>query len=94
MRARLEYWKSIGCDDKVLTWIAYGKTPSFHDPDEVQNLAFPNPKSARAHAAFVEKECQGALDNGSAVRVDYSFARVIDLILVSQKEKRKARLMP
>jgi hypothetical protein len=60
LRARLGYWKSIGCDDKVLSWIAYGKTLSFHDSEEVQNLAFPNPKSARNHAAFVEKECREA----------------------------------
>ena len=91
LRARLGYWKSIGCDDKVLSWIAYGNKLTFHDPSEIKNLAFPNPTSARDNAEFVEKECQEALDDGSALLVDYSFARVINPILVDLKKRNGKR---
>jgi hypothetical protein len=53
-------------------------------------LAFPNPTSARDNAEFVEKVCQEALDDGSALLVDYSFARVINPILVDF-EKRNGK---
>ena len=71
----------------------HGKKLAFHDPAEVQNLAFPSPLSARDNAEYVAKECQAALDDGSALLVDYSFARVINLILVDIKQRNgKQRL--
>jgi hypothetical protein len=47
LRARLGYWKAIGCDSFTLSWLAYGKKLTFFEPPE--NLSFPNHPSTRGH---------------------------------------------
>ena len=57
----------------------------FHtNPEEV---SFPNAKSVNDNQAFVDKECKKALDEGSAVCVDLSYARIINPILVNQRKR-------
>ena len=87
----LGHWKAIGCDAKVLSWLAYGRKLRFHAP--LEELAFPNPRSVFENAEFVEKECLKALAEGSSVLVDYSYARVINPILVDTKRRNGKKRM-
>ena len=91
LRSKLGHWKAIGCDSKILSWLAYGRMLRFHtNPEEV---SFPNAKSVNDNQAFVDKECKKALDEGSAVCVDLSYARIINPILVNQRKRNlKLRL--
>ena len=85
LRASLGLWKAIGTDDKVLSWIGYGKKLLFHERPE--NLAFDNAKLAFQHRDFVLKEVDTALKDGGARSVHYSFAKIINPILIDRKKK-------
>jgi hypothetical protein len=89
LRARLGFWKAIGCDAFTLSWLAYGKKLSFITPPE--NLSFPNHPSARNHSAFITDQVIDNLEDGSFFRADRSFAKVINPTQVEPKGKDKWR---
>ena len=85
LRACLGMWKALGTCDKVLSWIAYGKKTTFNK--EPENLSFPNANSAFLHHKFIYDEVDKGLKNGTLRLVDFSFAKVINPIIVDRKKK-------
>jgi hypothetical protein len=76
LRSRLGFWKAIGCDATILSWIAYGKKLSFHS--EPEQLSFRNHYSVKVHKSFATETCEKAILDGSFRQVGYSFAHIIN----------------
>ena len=91
LRSRLGFWKAIGCDKTVLSWIAYGKKLFFHD--EPENLSFRNHSSCADHEDFIREESENSVEDGSFRIVDGSFVRVLNPTQVVPKAGGKLRFV-
>ena len=89
LRSRLGFWKAIGCDSTILSWIAYGKKLTFYS--EPEQLNFPNHHSIHKHKSFATETCEKAILDGSFRRATYSFAHIINPIQV-EDNGRKLRM--
>jgi hypothetical protein len=71
--SRLGFWKAIGADKRLLTWIAYGLPLRFQiEPEAVEH---PNPKSFNKYSEWAHSEIdkQIALDRYRVVNPDFPF---------------------
>ena len=74
LRAKLGYWKAIGANPSVLSWLAYGIP--LRTKTEPQWLRFPNHPSYNEDLPFARKEFEEHLGDGRFMRVDVSFIKV------------------
>lgn len=90
LKASLGYWKALGANKTVLSFIAYGIPLRFAKQPE--RLSFRNHRSAMQHAAWVEKELTENVKAGFCVEVKREQARVISPLQVEPKGKNDLRL--
>ena len=64
LKKNLGFWKAIGADRDVMSWVGYGVDVNFVTP--LSRLWFANSKATLAHESFIEKELAGHLEDGLA----------------------------
>ena len=80
LRSEAGYWKAIGADTTVLSWILHGaRLPLVAKP---QPLAFRNHPSYNEHVEFVDSEIATAIAEGTFVKIAGSDARIVNPISV------------
>ena len=84
LRARLGFWKAIGTDSTVLSWIAYGKKLDFLR--EPEHLQFPQHFSYAGHEAVVEKEAESGLGDGSFRAFPPGAIKVVNPLQLERKK--------
>ena len=90
LRQKLGYWKAMGADNTVLSWIAYGVKLEF--ASEPEHLTFGNHRSYDMHVDFVDKEHQAHLEDGSFIEVRAEDVLVGNPLQVEQNSKGKLRM--
>ena len=90
LRQKLGYWKAMGADNTVLTWIAYGVKLTF--AAEPQHLIFRNHRSYDLYVDFVDQEHKQHLADGSFVEVDAKDVLVGNPLQVERNSKGKLRM--
>jgi hypothetical protein len=89
LRSKLGFWKAIGANKSVLSWLAYGvHLPFLHEP---KHIYFENHKMTREHEDFTENEIRKHYKDGSFYEAPPQSVRVCEPILVlDQKKMRRA----
>ena len=90
LRQNAGFWKAIGTNNVVLSWILRG-VPA-HFVTEPDHLAFPNHPSYYEHIDFVDQEIKQHLQDGSFVEIDYECIKVVNPIQVEPKHGGKGRM--
>jgi hypothetical protein len=90
LRARLGYWKAIGCTKEVLSWLAYGIEMRFER--EPYHLEFKNHPSYYEHVDHVDNEHERHLPTGSWREVTRAYAKVVNPLQVEQNSRGKRRM--
>jgi hypothetical protein len=86
LKSRLGYWKALGADRVVLSWVWYGVPMPFAEPPPREHWA--NAKSAVQHAEFVDKTIAEQVALGNFVEVAPEFAEVIHPLMVEVNGKK------
>jgi hypothetical protein len=89
LRRQLGFWKIIGADKSVLSWLAYGFQMRF--AREPGKMAFRNHPNVRDWEAFVDKEVETHLADGSFTEVKRDEAWVINPFLIAVGASGKPR---
>jgi len=89
LRKNLGFWKSIGADRTVLSWIAYGV--QFRFEKEPRRKFFENPSSVWQYEEFIDKEVNTHLSDGSFVEEKVENVRIINPFLISVNSNGKPR---
>jgi len=85
-KASLGYWKAVGADSAVLSWLYYGLPQPF--ASKPPRFTWPNSASAFQAAEFVEQTIAKQVAAGNFFAVDPSFAEVIHPLLVDTNGKK------
>ena len=80
LKKNLGFWKAIGADRTVMSWVGYGVDVHFCTP--LSRLWFANSKATLAHESFIEKELNAHLEDGLAKVVDGSKVLMVHPMLV------------
>ena len=70
LRKQLGYHKALGMGSVHLGWIGFGVPLNFIEEQEPRPLAFRNHRSAEEEAAFVDREHEAGMREGSFVEVE------------------------
>jgi hypothetical protein len=89
LRKNLGFWKAIGADKSVLSWIAYGYQMRFVDTPH--RAMFRNAPNTRDYEEFIESEIKTHLSDGSFVEVKKEDVWVVNPFLVSVNSNGKPR---
>lgn len=90
LKKNIGFWKAIGADKVVLSWIGYGVDMRFYIvPNRVR---FPNLLMTKIHENFVEDELKLHLLDGLAIEVTAHEAHLVHPLLVVENKKGKLRL--
>ena len=89
LKSRMGYWKALGANQAVMSWLGYGLPARF--AEEPEHLIFDNHTSCREHAAFVSETIEKNVKKGLFVEVPKSYVAVCNPMLVEVK-KGKPRL--
>ena len=89
LRKQLGFWKAIGADKSVLSWLAYGYQFRFAKP--VQRKFFKNAKNTMEFEEFIDKEIQTHVGDGSFVEISKEEARVVNPFIISVNSTGKPR---
>ena len=90
LRNKLGYWKAMGADNTVLSWIAYGIRLEFSS--EPAHLIFRNHRSYDEYEEFVEAEHKQHLADGSFVEIREQDVLVGNPLQVEKNSKGKLRM--
>lgn len=90
LKAALGYWKAIGANKAVLSFIGYGIPLRFALPPG--RFAFRNHRSAMQHAEWVQKELAENVRAGFFVEVSREKAIVVNPLQVEPKGKNDLRM--
>ena len=83
LRRAAGFWKAIGADNAVISWICYGYEVKCESPPE--NLSFPNAGSYSSRPHEAKDAIQQDIEEGSFREVHHSFANVINSIQLEPK---------
>ena len=89
LRKHLGFWKVLGADRSVLSWIAYGYRMRFQSPP--QRTFFRNAQNTMDYEAFIDKEIETHLSDGSFVEIRPEEAWVVNPFLISVNSSGKPR---
>ena len=89
LRGRLGYWKALGANRSVLSWLAYGLPLRFHS--EPPHWVFSNHRSYLDHQEFAKLEIEGHVADGRFRTVDASYVLHSSPQQVEQNKKGKLR---
>lgn len=90
LRKQIGYWKAIGANHGVLSWI--GNTVPWRFSSEPAWYHFPNSQLCDEHKEFIDKEIHQHVAEGTWIVVDCRHARVINPLTVTVNNMGKARL--
>jgi ribonuclease HI len=85
LRSRLGFWKAIGADSTVLSWIYYGLPHRQFKP--AQRGTYKNSPSAHKHAEFVTAFISSQIATGRAKEVPADFPELVMSLLVEEQLK-------
>lgn len=89
LRKNLGFWKSIGADNSVLSWLSYGYQFKFQRTPK--RKFFSNPSNIYQFEDFVDKEITTHLNDGSFVEVEVDKVKVVNPFLISVNSSGKPR---
>jgi hypothetical protein len=89
VRGKLGYWKALGADATVLSWLAYGIPLRFHT--EPPKMFFKNHRSYYEHYEFSSKELSTHLEDGRFSRLRAEEVGVCSPQMVHVNAKSKKR---
>ena len=89
LRRSLGFWKAIGADKSVLSWLAYGFQMRF--AQQPQRKMFKNAPNTNDFVEFIDKEIQTHLNDGSFVEIRQEEAWLVNPFLISLSSSGKAR---
>jgi hypothetical protein len=90
LRAKLGYWKAIGANREVISWIAYGIEMRFEaEPDHIE---FKNHPSYHEHLSHVDAEHERHVATGSWRLVPRSYAKIVNPLQVEVNTRGKKRM--
>ena len=90
LRAKLGYWKAIGANREVISWIAYGIEMRFEtEPDHIE---FKNHLSYHEHLDHVDSEHERHVATGSWRLVPRSYAKIVNPLQVEVNSRGKKRM--
>lgn len=89
LRKKLGFWKSIGADNSVLSWISYGF--QFRFQREPFRRFFLNPSNISQHEEFIDKEILAHVTDGSFVEEKLENVKVVNPFLISVNSSGKPR---
>ena len=81
LRKKLGFWKALGADKTVLSWIGYGVDMKFHG--EPSRVRFPNHPIPEQYEAFVDKEIKKHLDDKLLKVISPGEAHVVHPMMVA-----------
>ena len=89
LRSKLGYWKAIGANNSVLSWLAYGVPAPF--VREPPYYVFPNPVGTQDNGTFVQKEVNEHLADGRFFVAPPHSVKVAHPIVVDTTKPEKPR---
>lgn len=90
LRANIGFWKAIGANNTILSWIGYGVPLRF--AEEPPRLEFKPYQSALDHAEFITAEMADHLKDGSFQKIDEKQAKLIHPLKVEPKRNGGLRM--
>jgi hypothetical protein len=89
LRRNLGFWKVIGADKSVLSWLAYGFQMRFaRKPDR---MMFVNSRSVTEHEAFINEEIRKHVADGSFVEIPCEQAWIVNPFVIALSSSGKPR---
>jgi hypothetical protein len=89
LRKNLGFWKAIGADRSVLTWIAYGYQMRF--AKQPRRMGFVNALNTKGHEQFIDQEIAKHVSDGSFVEIKVEETGVVNPFLISVNSNGKPR---
>ena len=89
LRKGLGFWKAIGADKSVLSWIAYGYQMRFAKP--LPRKSFKNAPNTCGYEEFIDKEISTHVSDGSFVEVTQDQTWIVSPFLISVNSNGKPR---
>ena len=87
LRSKLGWWKAIGADRTVLSWIAYGVESRFVTP--LPRVAFDNvPTRSLLHEAFIDREQEKHIADGLIREIHPGEAHIVHPMHVHEHNKK------
>jgi hypothetical protein len=91
LKSQIGFWKALGADRVVLSWLWYGVPQRFKS--KPPRRTWPNSESAFKHAEFVKQAIADQVAVGKFVVVDPSFAEVVHPLQVEDNGKKLRLVM-
>ena len=89
LRSKLGFWKTIGANNSVISWLGYG-VPS-HFVREPPYYVFPNPVQTYNHKQFVSDNIEQFVKKATFVRAPPGFVKCAHPIVVDESRAPKLR---
>ena len=89
LRKKLGFWKVLGADRSVLSWISYGFKMRFQS--EPQKTFFRNAPNTVEHESFIDDEIRTHVKDGSFVEIPTREAWVVNPFLIATSSSGKPR---
>ena len=89
LRSKLGFWKAIGANNTVLSWLAYGVPAPF--VREPPYYIFPNPTSTQENAEFIQAEITKHIADGRFIVAPKHAVKVAHPIVVDTTKPEKPR---
>jgi len=89
LRKGLGFWKAIGADRAVMSYVAYGVPMRFHRTPP--RAMFPNCPSSKEHEAFVDAEIASHVKDGLFSVVEPGLVHIVNPIMVHVNGQGKPR---
>lgn len=86
---RIGFWKAIGADKSVLSWIAYGY--QIKVALQPQRKLFRNAPNTEEHKEFIDNEIRTHIGDGSFTEIEENEAWVVNPFLIAVNSNGKAR---
>jgi hypothetical protein len=90
LRKRLGFWKAIGCNNLILSFLAYGIP--LHMSHEPPRSVYSNHVSYNQHIEFADKEVEKHLKDGSFVEVSEAYVKIVNPLLIEPKGQDDFRM--
>jgi hypothetical protein len=90
LRSQLGFWKAIGADSTVLSWIYYGFPHRQFKP--APRGTYKNAPSAHKHAEFMDTFIADQLENGRVKEVTLDFPELVMSLMVQEQLKSNGKL--
>jgi hypothetical protein len=90
LQKQLGYWKTIGGNNGVISWI--GNAVPWRFGKEPEHYQFPNSRLCDNHHEFIDKEVKQHVGDGTWMVMDTKLVKVINPLTIAVNSMGKARL--